>query len=98
MRKQLDGLLGIIHSHIPGGVKERTIFLFYNNNRDKIKGIIWDNNGFIMIYKRLEKGRFHLKNILSDLELTIDQFKWLIAGFDFIGMYEHQKLDYDEYL
>ena len=37
-------------------------FIFFNKSRDKVKIIWWDANGFILHYKRLEKGRFVCQN------------------------------------
>ena len=56
-RKQLDGLVGIIGNEM--GLKaEDGLYVFRNRNRDKLKIILWDRNGFVMGYKRLERGRF----------------------------------------
>ena len=75
MRKQLDGLLMLVESCSEEGAKSRHLYLFFNRQRDKIKGLFWDHNGFILLYKRLEKGRFKLKDIESDLSLNPEQLR-----------------------
>ncbi|BCA94334.1 hypothetical protein TUM19329_06950 [Legionella antarctica] len=57
MRKSINGLSYIISdlsSHI---VQDGSLTLFYNRARDKVKLLYWDKNGFVLIYKRLEKGQ-----------------------------------------
>ena len=49
MRKQMDGLLMIVQEHIPESPKPNTLYLFYNRHLDKVKCLLWDNNGFILI-------------------------------------------------
>ena len=98
MRKQLDGLLMIIQDNIPNSPADSTLYLFYNRHMDKIKGIVWDGNGFVLIYKRLEKSRFKLAGISSDMQITIQQLQWLLAGYDFIQLPTSNKLSYSEYL
>jgi transposase len=98
MRKQMDGLLMIIQEHIPESPKPDTLYLFYNRHLDKVKCLLWDNNGFILIYKRLEKSRFKLSEITEDLQITPQQLEWLLAGYDFVQLQQDTKLPYIEYL
>lgn len=97
MRKQLDTLLMLIKAEIGIGVQEKILYIFYNKGQDKIKGVLWDGNGFIMIYKRLETDRFCFNEVMEDLELSQEQFKWLLSGFDFIKMNKNYKLNYQSY-
>ena len=98
MRKQMDGLLMIVQEHIPESPKPDTLYLFYNRHLDKVKCLLWANNGFILIYKRLEKSRFKLSDITKDLQITPQQLQWLLAGYDFIQLQQDNKLPYSEYL
>lgn len=97
MRKQLDSLLMLIKAEISIGVQDKVLYIFYNKGMNKIKGILWDGNGFILVYKRLEAGVFYLNEVIEDLELSNEQFRWLLSGFDFIKMNKRQKLNYEEY-
>ena len=63
MRKQVNGLLSIIESTFDLDPYEKAIFVFCNKSRDKIKAIRWDENGFVLYYKRLEKDRFKMPDL-----------------------------------
>ena len=75
------------------------LFVFYNRARDKVKILYWDKNGFVMHYKRLEKGRFKLKGLEKDgsILLTENQLQWLLAGLDFRVMEAFSHLNYENY-
>lgn len=59
MRSGIDTLASIIHSktgnlpYVPD-----TLFLFCGRKADRIKGLVWEQDGFLLLYKRLENGKF----------------------------------------
>jgi transposase len=94
-RKSIDGLSEIIHSHFDLNLQE-SIFIFYNQGKNKIKLLAWHGNGFVLIYKRLERGRFTLQ--MSEqglLELDEKQLSWLFAGLDWYSMSHWRELTYE---
>ncbi len=58
MRKSFDGLSGIVINELNGNPLSGDVYIFINRRRDRIKLLIWDRNGFWLLYKRLEQGRF----------------------------------------
>jgi transposase len=56
-RRSIDGLSALVMTEMKGNPKE-SIYLFINRGRDKIKCLFWHKNGFVLFYKRLEKGKF----------------------------------------
>ena len=64
-RRSIDGLSYIVTDDMGLAVKDG-IFLFLNRKRDKLKGLSWHKNGFVMIYKRLEKGVFKMGHSTRD--------------------------------
>ena len=58
-RRSIDGLSSLITSELKQNPKEG-VYLFYNRYRDKIKGLSWHKNGFVLFYKRIESGRFSM--------------------------------------
>jgi transposase len=86
IRKSFDGLLGIIRSTLPNDPLTPTFFVFFNKCRNKIKILYWDNDGFAIWYKRLEKGTFHLALPTTgdaSIALTRAQLAMLLEGIDF---------------
>lgn len=58
-----------------------SLFLFCGSRNDRFKGLYWDDEGFILLYKRYENGRFKWpKNSEEVRELKPRQWKWLLEG------------------
>lgn len=60
MRKSFDGLQGIVTNEIKRSALSGEVFIFMNRRRDQVKMLVWDRSGFVIWYKRLERGRFEL--------------------------------------
>ena len=75
------------------------IYLFFNRGRDKIKGLSWHKNGFVLFYKRLETGRFYMNfnKETGVIEVQMDEFGWLLAGLEWQKMKSWQELNYDKF-
>src|SRR5215213_4760395 len=58
------------------------IYLFTNKRGDKLKGLCWHKNGFLVLWKELEQGRFSLsaKKGKSRYQLNQEELCWLLAG------------------
>lgn len=85
MRKGIDGLCLLL---IEQDTKPQSgdLYLFSNRTGKTVKGLIWDRNGFILVCKRIEIGKFKIKydESRSDtFEITEEQLRWLLAGLDF---------------
>ena len=99
MRNSINGLSAKIGDVFSESPMSQHLFIFYNKARDKVKLIFWDRNGFVLYYKRLEKGRFKLKKSIDNntMEITEDQLNWLLAGLDFQLMHKFNEINYSEY-
>ena len=94
IRKSFDGLLGIVRSVLHTDPLTPTFFVFFNKYRNKIKILYWDNDGFAIWYKRLEKGTFHLTLPLTDavsITLTRAQLAMLLEGIDFRNVKQRKR-------
>ena len=65
---------------------EKALFLFTNKKKDKIKALKWDENGFVVYYKRLERGAFRIHDLsdAKDGKITIEShdLRRLLYGLD----------------
>ena len=63
------------------------LFLFLNRNRDRLKILFWDRDGFAIFYKRLEAGTFQLPEVphhVHGMELDEAQLNRCLEGIDLI--------------
>lgn len=80
-RKGSDGLCMLISEQFKKD-PQLGFYVFYNRARDKLKILFWHLNGFILIYKRLERGRFHVECSQDGqtVGLNSKQLEWLVMG------------------
>ena len=100
-RKAVDGLCVIVAeelSEAPGD----GLYVFYNKARNRLKILGWHGNGFVLLYKRLEKGRFmpNTSDILLEKKLSLDtqQLNWLLAGLDWKLLSNWDKCDFKGFI
>ena len=74
MRKSFNGLSGVVRSELGRNPLEGDVFIFINRRRDKIKLLVWDRSGFVILYKNLEQGTFELPQFKS--EAKSHSLKW----------------------
>ena len=60
MRKSFEGLSALVEEIFSGELFSGALFVFFNRQKDHIKILVWDGDGFAIHYKRLEKGHFRL--------------------------------------
>jgi transposase len=86
MRKSFDSLRGIIRSAMHLDPLSGSLFIFKNKRGDRIKCIYWDDDGFAMWYKVLQRGTFQfpdLQNISSaGLEIDASTMRLILDGVD----------------
>ena len=83
MRYGIDSLAAIIEQRYKMDLfVPNTLFLFCDHSASKIKGLLWEGDGFLLLYKRVESGRFSWPRTSRDLRnLSQEQFRWLMMGF-----------------
>lgn len=94
MRKSIDGLAAIVQMSFSLDPFSSSLFVFCNKNRNKIKILHWECNGFWLYYRRLEKGRFQWPNASDTEVLGISQreLRWLLDGLSIQQKIAHEKV------
>ena len=84
LRKGIDGLAMIIgYKYKQNPFEKGTLFLFCGRRTDRIKGLLWQGTGFLLLYKRLEGGRLSWPRTTEEAaELTEEQFNYLMLGLN----------------
>jgi transposase len=62
------------------------LYVFMSKRKDRVKILTWERGGFVLWYKRLEKGRFRLPKALPDggsVSLDWGQLSLLLEGIDY---------------
>ena len=81
MRKSIDGLTSIVQQQFRLNPFVRGIFLFCGRRRDRLKALYWEGDGFVLLYKRLDNGKFQWPRTETEaLLLTPQQRRWLLEG------------------
>jgi transposase len=80
-RKAIDGLCALVVEELQKKPSEG-IYIFYNKSLDRIKVLGWHRNGFVMLYKRLENGKFFVRSEGDNLQISSEQLNWLLIGVD----------------
>jgi len=84
MRRSIDGLAATIKQVFKLDPCARTLYLFCGRDSGKMKCLLWEGDGFILLYKRLENGgRFQWPRKESEARLiTPQQLRWLLEGLN----------------
>jgi transposase len=84
-RKAHDGLCALVRDAMRDDPFSGGVFVFWNTAKDRVKLLVWDRNGFWMLYKRLERGRFpfdladdatHVEIDRARLSMLLDGIEW----------------------
>lgn len=81
LRRGIDGLASIVRQQFELDPFTNTLFLFCGRRKDRIKGLYWEQDGFVLLYKRLESGSFQWPRTETEArQLTPQQYRWLMEG------------------
>jgi transposase len=81
MRRGIDGLVSIVQLNFGMRLESGSIFLFCGRKPDRMKGLYWDGDGFVLLYKRLANGRFQWpRNEEQVRKLEPRELRWLLEG------------------
>lgn len=84
LRKGIDGYSTLVSGMYQLDPFSKSIFMFSNRARNKLKILYWDSNGFWLCYKRFESGtiKWLRANEEGVVSISEQQLKWLLEGLD----------------
>ncbi|MDY3343170.1 MAG: IS66 family insertion sequence element accessory protein TnpB [Lachnospiraceae bacterium] len=81
MRKSISGLMAIIRDTYQMDPYANAIYLFCGRKNNTLKALYFDRDGFCLLQKRLDNGRFQWPRNPSEVKsLTRQEFRWLMEG------------------
>lgn len=82
LRRGIDGFANMVQQQFKlNPFQPNILFLFCGRRSDRIKGLLWEGDGFLLLYKRLETGSFQWPRNEDEVKtLTPQQYKWLMEG------------------
>lgn len=96
-RKGIIGLAAMVETALKHNPFTGGLFVFTNRRRNGIKILYWEESGFCLWHKRLEKEQFHWLRRTGEEAVTSisgQQLNWLLDGYDITRMRPHKKLEY----
>lgn len=94
MRRSIDGLAALVQKSFQLDPFSPCLFVFCNRQRDRLKILHWQHNGFWVHYRRLEKGRFEWPTSTTDKAIVISrrELNWLLDGLPLTQQKAHPKV------
>ncbi len=83
LRKSFDTLAELVRQQLKGDPLSGQLFVFRNKRADRVKLLYWDEDGFVILYKRLEVGTFHFPTATAaGVEVRATDLHMLLDGVD----------------
>ena len=95
-RKSIAGLSAMVEQCLGLNPFAASLFVFVNRDRNRLKILYWDRNGFCLWHKRLEKEHYHWirRGMQGVVSISYEQLEWLLRGYDISLMTPHKTLKY----
>lgn len=89
LRRGFDGLAATTRSIIGANPMSGHVFCFVNRRRNRVKFLFWDRSGYVLVYKRLERGAFAIPTSPRagerHVELDAGELGLMLEGIDLRG-------------
>lgn len=82
LRRGIDGLAQMVERQFHLDPCSNKLFLFCGRRKDQIKALLWEGDGFVLLYKRMENGGgFQWPHNQQEMrQLSCQEFRWLLEG------------------
>lgn len=86
LRYGIDGLAAVVrHNFDLDPFEKNVLFMFCGRKSDRIKCLVWEGDGFLLLYKRLEDGRFQWPRTEQEaINITEEQLHMLMSGLSIV--------------
>lgn len=92
MRKSFDGLAEVVRQQLERDPLSGQLFVFRNKRGDRVKLLYWDEDGFVIVYKRLEAGTFRFPAAdAGGVEIRAADLQMLLDGVDLASVKRGQR-------
>jgi transposase len=95
LRRGFDGLAASARSVIQQDPMSGHVFTFLNRRRDRVKLLVWDRTGYLLLYKRLERGTFRLATEPAagarHVEIDAGELGLMLEGLDLRGAVRRER-------
>lgn len=92
-RKGIDSLAAMIRFDYKLNPLDGTLFLFCGKKRDRIKGLLYEQGGYLLLYKRLSSGHYEWpRNKDEALALDRAAFERLMDGYTVVSSIRYPKV------
>lgn len=81
LRKSIDGLVNLVKERLGLDPFSSSLFMFCGRRCDRLKALLWEGDGFVLLYKRLEGGQYQWPRTPEEArKLTAQEYRWLMEG------------------
>ena len=98
MRKGINGLYKMIRTETGQSPLSGHAFIFFGKNRQTVKILKWDHDGFILYQKRLERGTFEIPHVSSGSNSCVlpwKTFSLIMQGISIRSVRYRKRLNID---
>lgn len=92
MRKGFDGLSGLVRAGLQKDPLGGDVFIFFNKRRTQVKLLLWEQDGFSIYHKRLERGTYELP-VNASTELRNDELMLILQGISLKSVRRRKRFD-----
>ena len=92
MRSGIDSLSGLVRNQLQKNPLSGDLFIFVNKRKTQVKLLHWQEDGFALFYKRLEKGTYELPKLNSNsVQINAEQLLFMLQGLALKTLQKHKR-------
>jgi transposase len=95
LRKSFDGLSAAVTARFGQDPLGGHLFVFRNRRGNQIRILFWDRTGYVIVGKKLARGRFHLAGDVvegtTQVEIEAAELALMLEGIDLTNAVRHKR-------